>query len=93
MAVAFAKFWSTYNDPVKDKYELSDEYKALVKKLISGEIINLQGGYTGSDGTASYTLFIYPIAMDVALGSDVAAKIDEQLPKINACVEYTMNKK
>ena len=93
VAVAFAKFWSTYNDPVKDKYELSDEYKALVKKLISGEIINLQGGYTGSDGTASYTLFIYPIAMDVALGSDVAAKIDEQLPKINACVEYTMNKK
>lgn len=92
-AVAFAKFWSTYNDPVKDKYELNDEYKALVKKLISGEIVNLHGGYTGSDGTASYTLFIYPIAMDIALGNDVAAKIDEELPKINACVEYTMGKK
>ena len=92
VAVAFAKFWSTYNDPVKDKYELNDEYKALVKKLISGEIVNLQGGYTGSDGSASYTLFIYPIAMDIALGHDVTAKIDEELPKINACVDYTMNK-
>lgn len=92
VAVAFAKFWSTYNDPVKDKYELNDEYKALSKKLISGNISNLHGGYTGSDGTASYTLLTYPLCQDISLGADVSSKISEVLPRIKACVSYTMKK-
>ncbi len=92
VAVAFAKFWSTYSDPVKDKYELNDEQKALVKKLISGNIANFQGGYTGSDGTKSYDYFTWPMSMDIALGSDVSSTISATLPKINACVNYTLKK-
>lgn len=92
VAVAFAKFWSTYTDPVKDKYELSDDYKALVKKLTSGNITNLHGGYTGSDGSASYVYFNYPICMDIALGSDISSTVASNLPKIQACVDYTLKK-
>ena len=92
VAVAFAKFWSTYQDPVKDKYELSDEYKALVKKLISGNIANFHGGYTGSDGSKSFVYFTWPLCQDISLGSDVTSTINSTLPQIQACVDYTMKK-
>lgn len=92
-AVAFAKFWSTYSDPVKDQYELDDDHKATIKKLISGNITNLHGGYIGSDGKASYTLFNYPICMDIALGSDISNTITATLPKIQASVDYTLKNK
>ncbi len=93
VAVAFAKFWSTYEDPVKDKYALSDADQKLVDKLIDGPIANIHGGYVGSDGKATYTLFDYPIAMDIALGKDVSSAISGCLPRINAAVEFVMNKK
>lgn len=92
VAVAFAKFWSTYNDPVKDKYEMSDDYKSTIKKLISGNIANPHGGYTGSDGKTSFSYFNYPICMDIALGADVTATVNSTMPKIQACVDYTLKK-
>ena len=92
VAVAFAKFWSTFEDATKDKYELSDKYKSLIDKLTSGNITNLHGGYTGSDGVASYTYLKYPIAQDIGLGRDVSSAISATLPKINAAVEYVIKK-
>ena len=93
VAVAFAKFWSTYTDPVADKYELNSEQKALVKKLTSGNIANLHGAYTGSDGANSTTILDFRIGLDVAKGNDVASTINTHLPSLNAAIEYVMSKK
>lgn len=93
VAIAFAKFWSTYNDPVSDKYELNSEYKQLRKKLISGNIINTHGSYTGSDGSNAISLLNYNIAMDIAKGQDVTSSINMYLPKIKADIDYVLSKK
>ena len=93
VAVAFAKFWSTYTDPVADKYELNSEQKALVKKLTSGNIANLHGAYIGSDGANSSTILDFRIGLDVAKGNDVTSTINTHLPSLNAAIEYVMSKK
>ncbi len=93
VAVAFAKFWSTYTDPVADKYELNSEQKALVKKLTSGNIANLHGAYVGSDGENSISIIDNRIGLDIAKGNDVTSTINTHLPILNAAIEYVMSKK
>lgn len=93
VAVAFAKFWSTYTDPVADKYEFSSEQKALAKKLTSGKIANLHGSYTGSDGINSTTIVDFRIGLDVAKGNDITSTINSHLSEVNAAIEYVISKK
>ena len=93
VAVAFAKFWSTYTDPVSDKYELSNEQKTLVKKLISGNIINYHGSYTGSDGSNSTSIIDWKINLDVAKGNDITSTINANKQSITATIDYVMSKK
>ncbi len=92
VAVAFAKFMSTYNDPVKDKYELSDEMVTLRDKLISGNIATMHGSYVGSDGIDTNRQIQSGINLDVALGKDPSSSISAHLPKINAAIEFVLKK-
>ena len=48
VAVAFAKFWDAYKDPVADKFAMTEEEAKLCDKLISGNLALTHGLYSNA---------------------------------------------
>ena len=81
VAVAFAKFQSTYEDVKNDKYELNQTQQALVDKLISGNLAapHMVITSTGDDTTATINSYIEDL---VCRGYDIAQTIETYKGKI-----------
>lgn len=89
VAVAWAKFKATYTDPVKGSNELDDTQRALVNKLISGNICAMHGAYASS--SASTMGCSDALIKAVAGGADIAQTVNNLLPMVDASIEATIN--
>ena len=88
-AVAFAKFASSFQSPVKDKYPMRDEDRELIKKLQAGKTLsNRHGAYSA---TNVHTTTIYnKILIDIRKGDDIATVISKYKPQIISCIKATV---
>lgn len=91
VAVAFAKFWSTYEDPVADKYAMTDEEAALCDKLISGNLSLIHGQYSNAT-TDTGEVFDWSVMMHVVGGEDIASRISSQKSVVEDCIKQTLKK-
>ena len=89
VAVAFAKFWSTFKDTVADEYELSAENKALCDKLISGNLAIIHGNYATTSQNSN-DLFKWDVMRRITLGDNIQNVIKGNSQRINNCINYTL---
>ena len=91
VAIAWAKFESSFQSSIKDKYPLRDEDDKLIKMLRSGKVLsNRHGNYTSTSGNT--TSYYEKIMSDIRNGEDIATAISNYRPAIINCIETTVGK-
>ena len=91
VAVAFTKFWSTYKDPVANKYAMTAEEQALCDKLIAGNLALIHGQYSNAT-TDTGEVFDWSVMMHVVGGEDIASRISSQKSVVEDCIKQTLKK-
>ncbi len=90
VAVAFAKFWSTFKDTVADEYEMSAANKALCDRLISGNLAIIHGNYANNSKNTN-NLFKWDVMRRITYGDNIQNTIKNNTQKINDCINYALN--
>lgn len=89
VTVAWAKFCSTYNDPVKPKYTFKPEDEALFAAM---EDKTVQFRYFGfADSTKTVSDYIRKLEENVAYGGDVAQNLKDYSKIISNCIKITLS--
>ena len=91
VAVAFAKFWDTYKDPVADKFAMTEEEAKVCDKLISGNLALTHGLYSNAS-TDSNKAFDWGIMQHIVTGADIASYISKQKSVVEDCIKQTLKK-
>ncbi len=91
VAVAFAKFWDTYKDPVADKFAMTEEEAKVCEKLISGNLALIHGSYSNAT-TTSHQSFDWGVMMHVVGGEDIASRISAMKSVVEDCIKQTLKK-
>ena len=91
VAVAFAKFWDTYKDPVADKFAMTEEEAKVCEKLISGNLALIHGSYSNAT-TSSHQSFDWGVMMHVVGGEDIASRISAMKSVVEDCIKQTLKK-
>ena len=87
--LAWAKFISTYKDPVKPKYQLSAEDEALFTKM-TNEIKTFKM-YGFSDSTNNVNGYVRKFEEAIAYGGDISQNISDYRKIIDNCIKVTMS--
>lgn len=85
VAVAWAKFCSTYSDPVTDKFDMSASQKELCNKLLRGNTAFGHGSYASS--STSTLVITSEINNTILNGGDIAQTIENYSAQIEACIK------
>ena len=89
VVLAWAKFISTYKDPVKPKYQLSAEDEALFTKM-TNEIKTFKM-YGFSDSTNNVNGYVRKFEETIAYGGDISQNISDYRKIIDNCIKVTMS--
>ena len=89
VAVAFAKFASSFQSPVKDNYPMRDADRELIKKLQCGKTLSNRHGTYSS--TSTHTTAIYDkILVNILKGDDIATVVSNYKNQIISCIKSTV---
>ncbi|MGN0492667.1 MAG: ABC transporter substrate-binding protein, partial [Acutalibacteraceae bacterium] len=93
MAVAFAKFRSSWKDSGNDPYKLPQSALDLRLKLLGNLNYCDYGYYSGGTGaTASVASIAQQITVNVAKGQDIKTILDKYSKSIQNCIDVTLKK-
>ncbi|MGN0493467.1 MAG: hypothetical protein ACI4F7_07445, partial [Acutalibacteraceae bacterium] len=93
MAVAFAKFRTTWKDSANDPYKLPESTQKLKETLLSN--INYKNyGYTtsGTDTKATIDSIVQQISAKVSGGKDIKSVLDAYKGAIQNCIDVSLKK-
>ena len=93
MAVAFAKFRTTWKDSKSDPYKLPESAQQLRSKLLSN--LNYKNyGYTtsGTDTKATIDSIVQQINAKVSGGKDIKSTLDAYKGSIQNCIDVSLKK-
>ncbi len=90
-AVLWADHQASYESPVKGKNEMSDTYKALCEKLLSGNTLSNRHGQYATAGTKTDSLY-HTVVNQVVQGMDITQVVNNYNSQFNACIEATVGK-
>lgn len=87
-AVAWAKFMTTYRDPIQDKYALPKSDKAMAQKLISGRINYPDYGYATS--STNINQIVVDLETAITTGSPVSTTLEKYRKQVQNCIDAAL---
>lgn len=88
-AVAWGKFVSYFNDPIKPEYVFSSDTQNIIDDYKFGNLVFPNHGYTdGSNGAANY---ITQMEFSISTGADVTQSLTSMRDLITNCIKVTLS--
>jgi multiple sugar transport system substrate-binding protein len=88
VALAWAKFMTTYKDPIQDKYAMSKSEKLLCQKLISGNINYPDYGYATS--STNINEIVVKLETAITTGSPVSTTLESYRKQVQNCIDASL---
>lgn len=88
VCLAWAKFVSTYNDPVKPKYQIKADDQAIIDKLRTN--ITTFKMYGFADSTSNVDSYIKNLETAIANGGDISQNISDYNKIIENCIKLSL---
>ena len=88
VAVAWAKFATTYKDPIKDEYTWSAADQKMIDSLTSGNMI--YRNYAFADGSNSIYELVRKMEYEISVGKDISQEVTTYNVMFKNCINVSL---